>query len=78
MLQELRIMFQEQTEQARKMMADFKSLKNELERLKSSDKGNKRKDGRISNRMMPKPEKCPNFPKLRSGEAYPAKNKDAF
>lgn len=78
MLQELRIMFQEQTEQARKMMAVYKSLKNELERRKSSDKGNERKDGRMSKRMMPKPEKYPNFPKLRSGEAYPSKNKDAF
>lgn len=48
MLQELRIMFQEQTEQARKMVADYKSLKNEFEHRKSSDKGNERKDGRMS------------------------------
>ncbi len=69
MMSEQRKLFQEQTEHTRKMMADYRSLKDELENLKSNDTGNNvRRGAPISEGRMPIPEQKPNFSTFPVGE----------
>ena len=71
MINEQRRMFQEQTEQARRTMADYQSLKDEFEHLKSKDTGdNVRREGPLSEgRIMPVPDEPPNFSTFPVGES---------
>ena len=74
MMSEQRKLFQEQSEYTRKMMADFNSLKEEMNHLKSNDAGdNVRREAPLTEGRMPVPEEAPNFSSFPVGESSTTK-----
>ena len=74
MTSEQRKLFQEQSEYTRKMMADFNSLKEEMNHLKSNDTGdNVRKEAPLTEGRMPVPDEAPNFSTFPVGESSTSK-----
>ena len=74
MMSEQRKLFQEQTECTRKLMADFNSLKEERDHLKSVDTGsNVRREAPLTEGRRPIPEETPNFSTFPVGESSTSK-----
>ena len=74
LMSEQRMLFQEQTECTRKLMADFNSLKEEMEHLKSKNIGdNVRREIPLSEGRMPVPDEAPNFSSFPVGESSTSK-----
>ena len=74
MMSEQRKLFQEQTECTRKLMADFASLKEEMNHLKSNDTGDiVRREAPLTEGRMPVPDEVPNFSAFPAGEASTTK-----
>ncbi len=62
LVSEQRKIFQEQSECTRKLMADFNSLKEEMNHLKSNDTGdNARREVPLTEGRMPVPDEPPSF-----------------
>ena len=74
MMSEQRTLFQEQTVCTRKLMADFHSLKEEMDHLKSKDTGdNVRREVPLTEGRMPVPDEAPNFSAFPVGETSTTK-----
>ena len=74
MMSEQRKLFQEQSEYTRKMMADFNSLKEEMNHLKSNDTGdNVRREAPLTEGRMPVPDEAPSFSSFPVGDSSTAK-----
>ena len=74
LMSEQRMLFQEQTECTRKLMADFNSLKEEMEHLKSKNIGDDvRREIPLTEGRMPVPDEAPNFSSFPVGESSTSK-----